>query len=86
MDLGMSARVRPLAAEVRRMVREEIAPLDAEFHAEVGRHPSGDRFALTERQTEILGDLKARAQARGLWNFWLTDSEQGLGLTTVEYA
>jgi acyl-CoA dehydrogenase len=86
MDLGMSARVRPLAAEVRRMVREEIAPLDAEFHAEVGRHTSGDRFALTERQMDILSDLKGRAQARGLWNFWLTGSEQGHGLTTVEYA
>jgi acyl-CoA dehydrogenase len=86
MDLGMSERVRPLAAEVRRMVREEIAPLDTEFHAEVGQHPSGDRFQMTDRQRAILRDLKARAQARGLWNFWLTDSEQGLGLTTVEYA
>jgi acyl-CoA dehydrogenase len=86
MDLGMSARVQPLVAEVRRMVREEIAPLDVEFHEKVGRHPSGDRFALTERQKEILGDLKARAQARGLWNFWLTGSDQGRGLTTVEYA
>ena len=26
------------------------------------------------------------AKAAGLWNFWLTDSEKGLGLTTVEYA
>ena len=86
MDLGMSERVRPLAAEVRRMVREDIAPLDAEFHAEVGRHPSGDRFQMTARQVEILGDLKALAKSRGLWNFWLTDSEKGFGLSTVDYA
>jgi acyl-CoA dehydrogenase len=86
MDLGMSERVRPLAAEVRRMVREDIAPLDAEFHAEVGRHPSGDRFQMTTRQVEILRDLKALAKSRGLWNFWLTDSEKGFGLSTVDYA
>lgn len=86
MDLGMTERVRPLVEAVRRMVEEEIAPLDAEFHAEVGRHPSGDRFALTGRQREILGGLKALARERGLWNFWLTGSERGYGLTTVEYA
>jgi alkylation response protein AidB-like acyl-CoA dehydrogenase len=30
--------------------------------------------------------LKARAKDEGLWNFWLTDSERGVGLSTVEYA
>ncbi|MBF9061395.1 acyl-CoA dehydrogenase [Rhodobacterales bacterium HKCCSP123] len=86
MDLGMSSRVRPLVEQVRRMVREEIAPLDAEYHAEVGRHPSGDRFTMTDRQVEILKDLKEKARAKGLWNFWLTDSDKGFGLSTVEYA
>jgi acyl-CoA dehydrogenase len=86
MDLGMTDRVRPLVDAVRRMVRDEIAPLDAEYHAEVGRHPSGDRFAMTERQIEILKSLKERAKAKGLWNFWLTDSDKGYGLSTVEYA
>lgn len=86
MDLGMSDRVRPLVEQVRAMVLGEIAPLDAEYEAEVGRHPSGDRFQLTERQIEIMEGLKAEARARGLWNFWLTDSARGYGLSTVEYA
>ena len=86
MDLGMTERVRPLVEAVRRMVADDIAPLDAEFHTEVGRHPSGDRFKHTARQTEILDNLKSKARERGLWNLWLTDSEKGLGLTTVEYA
>jgi acyl-CoA dehydrogenase len=86
MDLGMTDRVRPLVEAVRRMVRDEIAPLDAEYHAEVGRHPSGDRFAMTDRQVEILKSLKEKAKAKDLWNFWLTDSDKGYGLTTVEYA
>ncbi|WP_298985893.1 acyl-CoA dehydrogenase family protein [uncultured Roseibium sp.] len=86
MDLGISDRVRPLIENVRQMVETEIAPLDQEYHEEVGRHPSGNRFRMTERQLEILDHLKALAKQRGLWNFWLTDSDRGFGLTTVEYA
>lgn len=86
MDLGITERVAPLIKAVRDMVENDIAPLDAEFHAEVGKHQSGDRFQHTPRQLEILDGLKALARERGLWNFWLTDSERGYGLTTVEYA
>lgn len=86
MDLGITERVAPLIKAVRDMVENDIAPLDAEFHAEVGKHPSGDRFQHTPRQLEILDGLKALARERGLWNFWLTDSDRGYGLTTVEYA
>ncbi len=85
MDLGMTQRVKPLVEQVRRMIEDEIAPLDREFHAEVGRHPGG-RFFHTDRQLDILNGLKASAKERGLWNFWLTDSDRGYGLTTVEYA
>ena len=85
MDLGQSDRIKPLIAQVRAMIEDEIAPLDAEFHAEVGKHPKG-RFFHTDRQLEILNGLKAKARERGLWNFWLTDSDRGYGLTTVEYA
>ncbi|MEJ2022145.1 MAG: acyl-CoA dehydrogenase family protein, partial [Maritimibacter sp.] len=31
-------------------------------------------------------DLGVSAKRRGLWNFWLTGSENGYGLSTVEYA
>ncbi|MGE3308255.1 MAG: acyl-CoA dehydrogenase family protein, partial [Rhizobiaceae bacterium] len=84
MDLGMSERVKPLHAKVAQMVRDEIMPLDEEFLAEVGK--DGDRWAFTQRQTDILEGLKAKARERGLWNFWLTDSKRGYGLSTVEYA
>ncbi len=85
MDLGMTERVRPLVEQVRAMVREEVLPLEEEYHAEVGKG-AGGRFDLTPRQLEILDHLKSRARERGLWNFWLTDSERGFGLSTVEYA
>ncbi|MBN9034808.1 MAG: acyl-CoA dehydrogenase family protein [Rhizobiales bacterium] len=84
MDLGMTERLKPIHEKVSRMVRDEIMPLDGEYEAEIGRE--GDRWALTARQSEILDGLKAKARERGLWNFWLTDSKRGYGLTTVEYA
>jgi len=84
MNLGMTERLKPLHEKVARMVREEIEPLDAEFLAEIGK--AGDRWVYTARQSEILDGLKAKARERGLWNFWLTGSQRGYGLTTVEYA
>ncbi|MCF6304475.1 MAG: acyl-CoA dehydrogenase family protein [Rhodobacteraceae bacterium] len=84
MDLGISNKVKPLISAVRAMVEDEIAPLYDEYHGEIGK--SGDRFEYTPRMTEILEGLKAEAKARGLWNFWLTDSKRGYGLSTVEYA
>tara|TARA_R110000868_G_scaffold257504_1_gene514655 strand:+ start:9261 stop:10505 length:1245 start_codon:yes stop_codon:yes gene_type:complete len=86
MDLGISERVKPLIEQVRAMVRDEILPLEEEYHAEVGKAPGGDRFTFTERQIEIRETLKAKARERGLWNFWLTASDRGYGLTTLEYA
>ncbi len=84
MDLGMTERLKPIHERVARMVRDEIMPLDGEYLAEVGK--AGDRFVHTPRQIEILDGLKAKARERGLWNFWLTGSERGYGLSTVEYA
>lgn len=81
MDLGITPRLRPILDAVTVMVRDEIAPMDAEFLAEVD---IGDRWTFTARQTEILEGLKAKARNRGLWNFW--DTFSGTGLTTVEYA
>ena len=84
MNLGMTERLKPIHQRVAAMVRDEIAPLGEEFLADVGKN--GDRWAYTARQTEILEGLKKTARERGLWNFWLTDSKRGYGLSTVEYA
>jgi acyl-CoA dehydrogenase len=84
MNLGMTERLKPIHQRVAAMVRDEIMPLDKEFLAEVGK--GGDRWAYTARQSEILEGLKKTARERGLWNFWLTGSERGYGLSTVEYA
>lgn len=59
MDLGITEKVAPLLEEVRTMMQDEILPLDEEYLAEVEK---GDRWAFTDRQTEILDGLKAKAQ------------------------
>jgi len=83
MDFSIRPEKRALLDRVAAMVRDEIAPMEAAYHAEIGK---GDRWHYTGRQAEILEGLKARARAEGLWNFWLTDGDRGPGLTTVEYA
>ena len=83
MDLGLRPEAQALLMRVKEMITEEIMPLEEAYHAEIGQ---GDRWGYTARQAEILEGLKAKAKARGLWNFWLTDSDKGLGLSTVEYA
>ncbi|MEO5760237.1 MAG: acyl-CoA dehydrogenase family protein [Mesorhizobium sp.] len=84
MNLGMTERLKPIHGRVAAMVRDEIMPLGEEFLAEVGK--GRDRWTYTARQTEILDGLKKTAKGRGLWNFWLTGSDRGYGLSTVEYA
>jgi len=83
MDLGISAKLRPILDEVRRFIAQEVLPLEHEYLAEIDRD---GRWSFTPRQVEILEGLKTRARSRGLWNFFLTDHEEGHGLTTVEYA
>jgi len=84
MDLGLSKRAEELRGKVRAFIDDHVVPVEDEYHHEVGRN--GERFAFTDRMTEILETLKAQAKKDGLWNFWLTDSDAGYGLTTVEYA
>ena len=85
MDMNFAIRpeIKELLVRVSDMVRNEIMPLEVEYHAEI---PKGNRWQFTARQAAILEGLKATARERGLWNFWLTDSARGVGLSTVEYA
>ena len=83
MNFEMRPENRELLTRVAAMIRDEIMPMEEAYHAEIGK---GDRWTYTDRQAEILEGLKDKAKAAGLWNFWLTDSEKGFGLSTVEYA
>lgn len=83
MDLGISAKVAPLLAEVKAFITDEVLPLEHEFIEQID---VGDRWQFTDRQLDIMAELKEKSQSRGLWNFFLTDGDTGSGLNTVEYA
>ena len=83
MDLGVSDKVAPILAQVKAFIDEEVLPVEPEYWAEVEKD---DRWTFTDRQTEILETLKAKARDKGLWNFFLTEGEHSSGLSTVEYA
>jgi len=79
MDLGLGTGAAKRLEEVKAYLRDAVMPAEADYAAEI---PKGDRWQYTARQSEILEGLKTGAKARGLWNFWSSDS----GLSTVEYA
>jgi acyl-CoA dehydrogenase len=83
MDLGVSEKLKPILQEVKHFIDNEILPMESEYHEEIEKD---DRWQFTSRQTEILEELKSKAKARNLWNFFLTHYEGGYGLSTVEYA
>jgi acyl-CoA dehydrogenase len=83
MDLGVSEKLKPILQEVEHFIDNEILPMESEYHEEIEKD---DRWQFTSRQTEILEELKSKAKARNLWNFFLTHYEGGYGLSTVEYA
>ena len=82
MDLGLSEKLAPVLEQVRAFISAQILPVEGEYISEI---EVGDPFDLTDRQYQILNELKARAREAGLWNFFLT-GEKGSGLNTVEYA
>jgi len=83
MDLGVSEKLKPILKDVKHFIDNEILPMESEYHEEIEKD---DRWQFTSRQTEILEELKSKAKARNLWNFFLTHHEGGYGLSTVEYA
>ena len=72
-------RAKELHEKALKFAREQVAPAEALFSAQVAE---GDRWA----PTPIMEELKKKARAQGLWNLFLPDSERGGGLTNIEYA
>ena len=77
--LGLSARAQEYRSKLSAFMDEHIYPNESTYH-EQGR--SGDRW----QPRPIVEELKLRAQAAGLWNLFLPESQLGAGLTNLEYA
>lgn len=80
MDFEPSGQSRDYAARVERFIREEIAPVEHEYHRQLA---SGDG---SWRVPPVMESLKAKARDQGLWNLFLPDAEHGAGLSTLDYA
>jgi len=83
MDFDYSPKVKQLQAKLTAFMEEHIYPNEAAFHAEVDANRNAGNAWVA---TRIMEELKLKARAAGLWNLFLPDSDQGAGLTNLEYA
>ncbi len=84
LNLAMSAKALPLYEAVVEFIATEVEPVTAEFfRLGEGR---ANHWGYGEGQLELLDSVKAKAKAKGLWNFFLPNAETGEGLSNLDYA
>jgi acyl-CoA dehydrogenase len=77
-NFEFSDKVKDLQRRLQVFLDEHIYPNEQRFHDQIEQN----RWS----PTRIVEELKVKARAGGLWNLFLPDSEQGAGLTNLEYA
>lgn len=83
MNLEQSERVKELILQVSKFMDEHIWPAEEVYVSQMDAfREEGNPW----RVPPILEELKSKAKAQGLWNFFLPESQNGLGLTNLEYA
>ncbi len=78
MNFEFSDKVKDLQRRLQVFLDEHIYPNEQCFYDQIEQN----RWS----PTRIVEELKLKARAAGLWNLFLPDSEQGAGLTNLEYA
>lgn len=79
MDFEYTPKVKDLQARVSAFMDEHIYSNEERFFREV-EELGPWKIPL------VIEELKPKARAKGLWNFFLPHSEHGAGLTNLEYA
>ncbi|MDZ4850052.1 MAG: acyl-CoA dehydrogenase [Pirellulaceae bacterium] len=79
MNFSYSDKVQALQQKLLAFMEEHIYPQEKTFYQQINE---GDRW----QPTDIVEQLKPIARAAGLWNLFLPESEDGAGLTNLEYA
>jgi acyl-CoA dehydrogenase len=94
MDFAPSPRAADLTARGADFVREEIEPVEADYHRDLAElRRTGDPWT----PLPVLRELQEKARARGLWNLFLPQehageyaarfgTDGGEGLSNVDYA
>jgi acyl-CoA dehydrogenase len=83
-NLSMSEGARPLLEKVKAFIADEVEPMSEKFFA-LGEGRA-DRWSYVPGQLELLDEVKNKAKANGLWNFFLPNAETGEGLSNLDYA
>lgn len=78
MDFEFSDKVKDLRRRLQTFLSEHIYPNEQRFRDEIDQN----RWL----PARIVEELKPKARAAGLWNLFLPESENGAGLTNLEYA
>ena len=79
MDFDHSPKVQDLQQRLTAFMDEHVYPNQQRYLDEVD---DGDRW----QPVAVIEELKQKARAEGLWNLFLPESDQGAGLTNLEYA
>jgi acyl-CoA dehydrogenase len=79
MNFEFTDKVKSLQKRLQAFMDEHIHPNEQRYADELN---PDDRW----RPSEIIEELKPKARAAGLWNLFLPESEDGAGLTNLEYA
>ncbi len=81
MNFSHSEKVLDLQKKVSAFMEEHVYPNEKVYQEQLNQQET--RWSNTP---PIMNELKKRAQADGLWNLFLPESEYGAGLTNLEYA
>jgi acyl-CoA dehydrogenase len=80
MDLAPSPRASALRDDLLAFMDSHVYPAEPVYERQIVE--GGDPHALPP----VVGELKAEARARGLWNLFLPDEKWGAGLSNLDYA
>ena len=81
--LELSEKFKPTLDKVKSFISDNIQESVVEEYYDTPN--TENRWSLSDRQSEILEGLKAKAKGEGLWNFFLPDWN-GEGVTNLDYA
>ncbi len=83
MDFDYSPRQKDWLKRVSDFMAAHIYPAEEIYHAQMDEaRRKGNPWIVVP----VVEELKAAAKTQGLWNLFLNDSENGAGLTNLEYA
>jgi acyl-CoA dehydrogenase len=80
MNFEYSEKVQGLIRQVEDFLETYLFPIEIELNEEIEN--GDDRWKIPQR----IEELKALAKSEGLWNLFLPESDDGFGLTNLEYA